>query len=120
MRGKRSMTKVVRWTARPWSIASVGLILFFIVGEGAEIARPSEWLLFLCFPVGISAGMILAWWKEGMGGSIAVGSLLLFYVIHFASARRFPHGWAFLAFSLPGFLSLLCGHQARSVSKSAV
>src|SRR5271165_2329005 len=62
---KRSMTKVVRWTARLWSIASVGLILFFIVGGGAKIARPSEWLLFLFFPIGISAGMILVWWKEG-------------------------------------------------------
>ncbi len=82
------MRKVVRWTARLWSIASVGLILFFIVGEGVKIARPSEWLLFLFFPIGISAGMILAWWKEEIGGSIAVGSLLLFYMIHFASARR--------------------------------
>jgi hypothetical protein len=90
---KRSMTKVVPWTARLWSIASVGLILFFIVGEGVKIGRPSEWLLFLFFPIGICAGMILAWWKEEIGGSIAVGSLLLFYMIHFASARRFPRGW---------------------------
>jgi len=114
------MTRVVRWTARLWSIASVGLVLFFIVGEGVKIARPSEWLLFLFFSIGISAGMILAWWKEEIGGSIAVGSLLLFYMIHFASARRFPHGCAFLVFSFPGFLFLLCSHQARNVSKSAV
>jgi hypothetical protein len=58
--------------------------------------------------------------EERMGGSIAVGSLLRFYVIHFASARRFPHGWVGLAFSFPDFLFLLCSHQARNVSKSAV
>jgi hypothetical protein len=83
-----SMTKVVRWTASLWSIAS-GLSCFFIVGEGVKIAGPSEWLLFLFFPIGISAGMILAWWKEGIGESVAVGSLLLFYMIHFASASTF-------------------------------
>ena len=78
------MTKVVRWTARLWSIASVRLILFFIVGEGARLQS-----IRVAASIGISAGMILAWWKEEIGGSIAVGSLLLFYMIHFASARRF-------------------------------
>jgi hypothetical membrane protein len=114
-----TMTKVVRWTARLWSIASIGLILLFIFGEGMKRARPSEWLLFLFFPAGISIGMILAWWKEGLGGGITVGSLLLFYMIHFAVARTLPHGWAFLVFSFPGFLFLLCCYPAIKGRKSA-
>src|SRR5271157_2791054 len=55
---KRSMTNVVSWTARLWSIASVGLISFFIVGEEVKIARPSEWLLFLFFPIGVCCILI--------------------------------------------------------------
>jgi|ERR1035438_3295988 hypothetical protein len=117
--GQYIMTKVVRWTSRLWSIASIGLILLFIFGEGMKHVRPSEWLLFLFFPAGISIGMILAWWKEGLGGGITVGSLLLFYIIHFAVARAFPHGWAFLLFSFPGFLFLLCCYPAIKGRKSA-
>ena len=100
------MNAVVHWTARLWSIASLGIILLFIFGEGMHRVRPSEWLLFLFFPAGICVGMILSWWKEGLGGAVTVGSLIAFYAIHFAIAHTFPHGWAFLVFSLPGFLFL--------------
>lgn len=118
--GRYTMTKVVRWTARLWSIASIGLILLFIFGYGMKRVKLSEWSLFLFFPAGVSIGMILAWWKERLGGGITVGSLLLFYVIHFAVARTFPHGWAFLVFSFPGFLFLLCCYPAIKVRNSAM
>jgi len=101
------MKTVVCWVARLWSIASIGVVLLFIFGEGMHRIRPSEWLLFLFFPAGISVGMILAWWKNRLGGVITVTSLIAFYAIHFAIARTFPHGWAFLVFSLPGFLFLV-------------
>jgi hypothetical protein len=104
---------LVRWASRLWSIVSVGLVVGFIVGEGITVTGFSERLGFLFFPVGISIGMILAWWKEGLGGSITVGSLLAFYAIHFASAHKFPPGGAWLVLSFPGFLFLLCSCQAH-------
>jgi CHASE2 domain-containing sensor protein len=89
------------------------LVLAFIVGEGFNPSGPNEWLGVLLFPVGISVGMILAWWKEGLGGSITVGSLLAFYVVHLTTAGAFPKGWAWLAFAAPGFLFLLSSHLSR-------
>jgi len=103
----------LRWTARVWSVASVALVLGFIVGEGFNPSGLNEWLGVLLFPVGISIGMILAWWKEGLGGSITVGSLLAFYVVHLTTAGTFPKGWAWLAFAAPGFLFLLSSHLSR-------
>jgi len=103
----------LRWTARVWSVASVALVLGFIVGEGFNPSGLNEWLGVLLFPVGISIGMILAWWKEGLGGSITVGSLLAFYVVHLSTAGTFPKGWAWLAFAAPGFLFLLSSHLSR-------
>jgi hypothetical protein len=107
------LVSALRWTARVWSVASVALVLAFIVGEGVKPSGPSEWLGFLFFPLGISVGMILAWWKEGLGGSITVGSLLTFYVVHRTTAGTFPKGWAWLAFAAPGFLFLLSSHWSR-------
>lgn len=103
----------LRWTARVWSVASVGLVLAFIVGEGFNPSGPNEWFGVLFFPVGISVGMILAWWKEGLGGSMTVGSLVAFYVVHLTTAGTLPKGWAWLAFAVPGFLFLLSSHLSR-------
>lgn len=103
----------LRWTARVWSVASVALVLAFIVGEGFHPKWPDEWLGVLFFPIGISVGMILAWWKEGLGGSVTVGSLLALYVVHLATAGKFPKGWAWLVFAAPGFLFLLASRWSR-------
>lgn len=103
----------LRWTARIWSLASIAMVLAFIVGEGFHPTGPNEWLGVLFFPIGISVGMILAWWKESLGGSITVGSLLAFYVVHLTTASTFPKGWAWLAFAAPGFLFLLSSHLSR-------
>jgi hypothetical protein len=107
--------RVVRWTARILAVASVGLILAFLVGEGFDASRiqPGEWLGLVFFPVGICVGMILAWWREGLGGAITVGSLAAFYLIHLATAGAFPSGWAFLLFAVPGFLFLVSWQQSR-------
>jgi hypothetical protein len=103
----------LRWTARVWSVASVALVLGFIVGEGFNPSGLNEWLGVLFFPVGISLGMILAWWKEGLGGIITVGSLLAFYALHLATAGTLPKGWAWLLFAAPGFLFLLSSYVSR-------
>ncbi len=108
--------RIVRWAARIWSIGSIGLILLFIIGEGINPTAPREWLGLLFFPFGISLGMILAWRKEGLGGIITAGSLLIFYGIHYATAGRFPKGWAWLVFAAPGFLFLLCWYLSRKTS----
>jgi hypothetical protein len=116
-KGRPTLTGAVRWTARIWTVASIGLVLAFLVGEGFHPSQiqPREWLGLVFFPVGICAGMILAWWKEGLGGAITVGSLAVFYLIHLATAGTFPRGWAFLVFAAPGFLFLLSWQRSRGI-----
>jgi hypothetical protein len=108
----------IRWTARIWSIASILLILGFIIGEGLNPANREEWIGFLLFPVGISAGMILAWRKERLGGSVTAVSLLVFYLFHRMTAGSFPRGWGWLVFALPGFLFLIASISHRSGKES--
>ncbi len=101
---------VILWTARILSIVSIGVVLLFMVGEGFNytLLKPTEWILFLFFPFGISVGMFLSWWREGIGGSVTVGSLVMFYLSHFVTAGKFPNGWTWVVFTIPGFLFLLC------------
>jgi hypothetical protein len=118
---QRHLTRVVRWVARAWSIASIGLVVGFLIGEGfhPEQLAPAQCLGFFFFPVGICIGMILAWWKEGLGGGITVGSLAAFYVIHVATAGALPKGLAWPTFAAPGFLFVLCWCRGRKTIHSA-
>ena len=113
---------LIRRTARTLSILSIGLVLLFIVGEKFNPAqiKPTEWLGLLFFPFGISVGMILSWWKEGLGGCITVGSLLMFYVTHFATSSKLPQGWAWLILASPGFLFLLYWLWTRKVKNISI
>jgi hypothetical protein len=105
---RRRITRAIRWIARGWTVVSIGVILLLTVGEGLYFTRLTEWLGFLFFPVGISVGMILAWRREVLGGSVTVGSLIVFYAIHLATAGTLPKGWAWFALSAQGLLFLLC------------
>jgi len=96
----------IRWIARVWSIATILLVVGFLVGEPFD-PTGSQWLGLLLFPLGVCAGMVVAWWRERLGGCITIASLGAFYGLHHLTAGTFPAGWAYFAFAAPGFLFLL-------------
>ncbi len=108
----------VRWTARLWSIAAIVLLAGFVVGEGVNPSEPHEALGLVFFPLGICVGMVLAWWREALGGWITVGSLAAFYVLHVATSGALPRGFAWLAFAAPGFLFLVAWGLSRRTTRT--
>ena len=72
-----SFQLAIRWTARISSILIISVFLLMFFGEGLEPekVKPLEWLMLLFGPFGLMLGMILGWWKEGLGGTIVVLSL---------------------------------------------
>jgi hypothetical protein len=109
--GTDAMTQTIRWTARLWSLLTLGLVAGFLVGEPLP-AVPAEWVGFVFFPAGVCAGMIVAWWNEGLGGRLTVVSLLVFSLVHFATAGTLPRGLAWAVFAAPGPLFLLCSYRS--------
>lgn len=114
-----NLTATLQWLSRALSAVSVLTILLFFIGEGFNPAalRLSEWTLMIFFPLCVIAGMVIAWWKEGLGGAMTIAGLLAFYVAHFLFSGRLPHGWAFIAFASPGFLFLAHWLLARRKSR---
>jgi hypothetical protein len=106
---------VIGWIARVWSLVNIVLVLLFIFVGQDNPASPTEWIGFLFFPGGVCIGMIVAWWEEGIGGGITVGSLSGYYIYHFATASAFPTGFAWPVFAAPGFLFLLDWYRSRKV-----
>ena len=100
---------VIELLARVGSIASITLLLMLFAGEGLHPSQvaPRQWLGLVFFPLGVIVGMIIAWWKEGLGAAITLGSLLAFYFVYGYLMRYHIAGWAFIVFASPGFLFLL-------------
>lgn len=103
-----SSTRVVGWIARGFSVLSISVLLLFLIGETdwSHPLRllPSEVIGLLLFPGGIVAGMIVGWWREGLGAAIGVGSLLVFYALDWFVTGTPPSGPWFPIFALPGAL----------------
>ena len=100
---------LIEMLARVGSIASITLLLMLFAGEGlhpSEVA-PRQWVGLFFFPLGVIAGMAIAWWKEGLGAAITLVSLLAFYLVYGYLMKYHIAGWAFIVFASPGFLFLL-------------
>ncbi len=113
---------VIRWVARVWSIVSLGFTLLMVGGELASPTAPfptaaRDLLAMALFPLGACAGLVVAWWREGLGGAVTVGSLLAFYIILWAFDGRFPRGPHFALVAAPGVLFLLLWSIARTKSR---
>lgn len=106
---------VLRWTARLTSLVSIAVVLMFAVADGFNPLNltPREGMLFLCFPLGVMTGLVMAWKWEGLGGALALGALAGFYALHLAVAGQFPRGWALAVLTVPGLIFLLANAGDR-------
>ena len=100
---------VIELLARLGSIASITLLLLLFAGEGFHPSQvaPRQWVGLAFFPLGVMIGMVIAWWKEGLGAAITLGSLMGLYLVYGYFMRYHLAGWAFIVFASPGFLFLL-------------
>jgi hypothetical protein len=97
---------LVEFLARLGSVISIIMLLLLFQAEAlhpSEIA-PREWFALVFFPIGIMIGLAIAWWKEGLGVSITIGSLLAFYFVYGYLMQYHIGGWAFVIFASPAFL----------------
>ncbi|MBU8922568.1 MAG: hypothetical protein KOO63_12190 [Bacteroidales bacterium] len=100
------MVKILRWIARLWSIGSIVFIISTFVRKGLSFSSWSgiEWIMFIFFPVGVIGGLIHGWRKEALGGSVAVFSILAYYLVHFINVGVVPPGAQYILAAFPGLI----------------
>ena len=100
---------LVEWLARLGSIASITFLVLIFLDEPFEpshITR-TEWIGLVFFPIGVTIGMVIAWWREGLGAALTVGSLAGLYLVYGYVFKNHIGGLWFIVFASPGFLFLL-------------
>ena len=115
-RSRTPITLVFRWLARLTSLLSVGIVAMFLLAEPFNPlhVRPREWVGFVCFPSGVMIGLIVAWFKEGLGASISLVSLAAFYLIYGWAMGSNVNSIAFVVFASPAFLFLIAWSLSRN------
>jgi hypothetical protein len=100
---------VIELLARVGSVASITLLILLFMGDAVRPSdiSPNEWAGLVFFPIGVVIGMVIAWWKEGVGSVLTVASLIGFYLVYGYLLRNHIGGWWFIVFASPGFLFLL-------------
>lgn len=95
----------IRWGARAGSILSVGLLLLFLGAENTTSVTPRQIVGFLFFPLGVAVGLVIGWWKEGLGGAVSMASLACFYLVYgVILSDQIPRGPWFVLFTAPALL----------------
>ena len=100
---------LIEFLARVGSLFSITFLVLLFQAEAFHPSQvaPREWIALVFFPVGVVIGLIIAWWREGLGVSVTLGSLLAFYFVYGYLLRYHLGGWAFVMFASPAFLFLL-------------
>ncbi|MCJ7625245.1 MAG: hypothetical protein MUO76_17245 [Anaerolineaceae bacterium] len=111
----RRSIKTLRRVARVWSIVVIAFTLLIAIGEIAfphtEADVPFlEYLMPVSMFVSV-LGLLIAWWREALGGGINIGFFLANIIIYYVvNDRFFPvRGLAILSLAIvPGILFLIC------------
>jgi hypothetical protein len=97
----------LRWIARIGSLLSAFCVVAAAIGGNGGMPTINEAVGLLLFPIGVLAGFAIAWWCEGLGGAVTIGSVIAFYVWHGGVQGRMPSGPYFAILAAPGLLFLL-------------
>ncbi|MBK8497512.1 MAG: hypothetical protein IPL52_01520 [Flavobacteriales bacterium] len=108
---------LMKWAARISGTLLLTFLLFMLIGhltgdangaEGMRFSDNMEFIAFLFFPVCNIIGLALAYKWELFGGAIAVGSMLILFVIRTDLVQT-----RFLAMAVPGLLYVSHGWMAK-------
>lgn len=122
----------LRWIARIIGTLIVVFTLVIAVGEfidgkrspsGSPLTSFTPLMLTIFIIWGIAlAGLILALWKEGLGGIISLVSFMLMYILNLFNKEAVMRGNAiiiFLVFSIPAILYLVSWKLNKDELKKA-
>jgi peptidoglycan/LPS O-acetylase OafA/YrhL len=119
---KKSHITGIRWFAR---ILGAFLVLFVLLSAIGGIIDPPPQAVSkittrdMPLMIGMAImllGIIIAWFREGIGGLLVVGGFIFFVVVELITDKNFD-AWFLLVFLAVGLLHLFCWRQSKNLNK---
>ena len=107
---EKSANRRLLWIARICAGLTIAFLLLIFIGESfgsKNLPTSSEWIGLLFFPLGLVVGLIVTWWREGIGAVIALCSMAAFYLWNYADSGSWPSGPFFPILTVPAVLFLI-------------
>ncbi len=116
---KNPTVTTIRRIARILSIISVALLLIMVIPQlfSPQQSKPltfGETVGLFFFPFGVIIGLIAAWKWEGLGGIIAVGSVICFHLTMLITGGSPDLNPFIEGLAVPGVLFLVCWFLSRA------
>ena len=114
-------TKWIRWVARIYGSLVFALIMIYAIGglpHMIEHLSPKEYLNPITLVLSV-LGLAIAWRREGLGGMISIGFILINVVVgRWILSISDPPYVQLLIFAIPGALFLVCWWLSRKTAIS--
>jgi peptidoglycan/LPS O-acetylase OafA/YrhL len=111
----------IRGVARILSALMIGGVLLIFVGEADDSLlrlTANEAMLMVVFWTAV-IGLAIGWRAERLGGSLAVGGVLLFCGLYWFAAGSLPKSWYFALLAVPGVLFLIAATLENRCARRA-
>jgi hypothetical protein len=112
-KGLGCLANTMRWFGRLWGLVLIvflPILLFFNYSSFPEGSGPAYRIMFTTVVV----GMIVAWWREGLGALVSLAGLAGFYAAVWAYEKSNFQTWAgAFVFVLPPVVFLLTSSLLR-------
>jgi hypothetical protein len=123
---KKSYVNGVRWFARISGSLVLLFVLFLAIVEGLTGPPPGSSgkltgsdIPLMTGMITMLVGIVVAWFREGIGGLLMIGGFVFFFVNELKSEKGFG-AWFLVIFPIIGLLHLFCWWQSRRLkSKTA-
>lgn len=110
MLSKKRTLKIILWSARVLATLALAVLLFMLFGDlfsmdalAKSMTSLPEILTFVCFPISIIIGLLLAYKWKGLGGSISVIGMIGLHILR----NDLITSVAINAFAIPGLLYVI-------------
>jgi hypothetical protein len=102
---------LLRWVARIWSLPAIFFAVSEILFPATDNTAQESWFTLATVVLMFVSvvGLLIAWWKEILGGWLTLTTLALFFVFYWIDAAEMFPGWVLLLsfVVLPAVLFLL-------------
>jgi len=118
---KKEIITGIRWFTRIVGSLLVVLCLVILIGsiiepypQGREKITPGAILLIIGM-ISMVVGIVVAWFREGLGGFLTVGGFVFFYAVHLIVEKSHHRGQFLITFLIIGLLFIFCWWQSRKL-----